>query len=194
MNNKSIFATDHYFRYMKKTFILAIFLIATATTFSQQSFVTVSGGYSFAKVEDSDVMTNGWRVNGLYEFNPYEQKWTYGLSFGYLNLKGFTADRDYNISSLPLYFAPKYMSGSDKLKGFIKAAIGMQYSKLETTGSSTDLSDHDFGIVAGGGAGFMFFLNEKIFLNAEYEIMWMSNSYYRDGWVNTVSGGLGVKF
>ena len=123
MNNKSIFATDHYFRYMKKTFILAIFLIATATAFSQQSFVTVSGGYSFAKVEDSDVMTNGWRVNGLYEFNPYEQKWTYGLSFGYLNLKGFTADRDYNISSLPLYFAPKYMSGSDKLKGFIKEPL-----------------------------------------------------------------------
>ena len=85
-------------------------------------------------------------------------------------------------------------SGSDKLKGFIKGAFGAQFSNLETTGSSSDLSDHDYGFVIGGGAGFMLFFNEKFFFNAEYEIMWMSNSFYSDGWVNTVSGGLGIKF
>lgn len=179
---------------MKKIIILTGFLIAVTTGFSQKNFVTVSGGYSFAKVEDSDDKVTGYRINGLYEFNPYAQKWAYGISFGYMNLKGSTTDRDYNITSLPLYFAPKYMAGSDKMKSFIKGAFGIQLSNIESTGSTTNLSDHDYGIVAGGGAGFMVFLNEKIFLNAEYEIIWMSNSYYRSGWINTVSGGLGVKF
>jgi hypothetical protein len=179
---------------MKKIIILTVFLLAVATAFSQQSFVTVSGGYSFAKVEDTDAKITGYRINGLYEFNPYGQKWAYGLSFGYLNLKGSTNDRDYNITSLPLYFAPKYMTGSEKLKSFIKGAFGIQLSNIESTGSTTNLSDHDYGFVAGAGAGLMYFFNEKIFLNAEYEIMWMSNSYYRSGWINTISGGLGVKF
>lgn len=179
---------------MKKTTISALLLLSTAIAFSQQSFVTVNGGYSFAKVEDTDAKLTGYRINGLYEFNPYGQKWAYGLSFGYMNLKGSTSDRDYNITSLPLYFAPKYMSGSDKLKGFIKGAFGIQLSNIESTGSTTKLSDHDYGFLGGAGAGFICFINKKIFLNAEYEIMWMSNSYYRSGWINTISGGLGVKF
>jgi hypothetical protein len=179
---------------MKNTIFLTLLLLPATIALSQQSFVTATGGYSFAKIEDTDVKATGWRVNGLYEFAPYGQKWAFGLSFGYLNLKGSTSDRDYNITSLPLYFSPKYMSGSDKLKGFIKGAFGIQLSTIESTGSTTSLSDHDYGVVAGGGAGFMFFFNEQIFLNAEYEIMWMSNSYYRSGWINTISGGLGLKF
>jgi hypothetical protein len=179
---------------MKRSAILIMLLLASAPAFSQQNLVIAGGGYSFAKVESTDVRITGWRINGTYEFNPYGQKWDYGLSIGYLKLKGSNENRDYNITSIPICFAPKYMSGSDRLKGFIKGAFGAQFSNLETTGSSSDLSDHDYGFVIGAGAGFMLFINEKFFFNAEYEIMWMSNSFYSDGWVNTISGGLGVEF
>jgi len=66
--------------------------------------------------------------------------------------------------------------------------------KMSTTGTSTNFSDHDYGFVGGGGTGLMYFINEKIFLNAEYELLWVSNKFYQDGWTNTFSGGIGMKF
>ena len=40
----------------------------------------------------------------------------------------------------------------------------------------------------------MVFFKENIFINAEYEIAWASNSLYKDGWMNTAMGGIGFKF
>jgi hypothetical protein len=45
-------------------------------------------------VKPRKVSVSGWRINGTYEFNPYYQKWSYGLSAGYLKLKGPAADMD----------------------------------------------------------------------------------------------------
>jgi hypothetical protein len=33
-----------------------------------------------------------------------------------------------------------------------------------------------------------------IFLNAEYELAWLSNTYYKDGLINSAMVGIGVKF
>lgn len=85
------------------------------------------------------------------------------------------------------------MFGNEKFKGFIKGALGMQYSTLKREGL-VSFKDDDFGFYGGGGAGFMIFLKEFLFINGEYEIAWLSNSFYQDGWMNTVSGGIGVKF
>ena len=93
---------------MKKIVNLVIFLLVSAAVFSQENLVIVNGGYSFAKVEDTGVKIAGWRINGTYEFNPFGQKWDYGISVGYLKLKGSNEIRDYNISSIPVCFAPKY--------------------------------------------------------------------------------------
>jgi hypothetical protein len=40
------------------------------------------------------VGVSGWRINGTYEFNPLNQKWSFGLSAGYLKLRGPAADLD----------------------------------------------------------------------------------------------------
>jgi hypothetical protein len=40
----------------------------------------------------------------------------------------------------------------------------------------------------------MLFLKENFFINAEYEIAWASNSYYKDGWINSAMGGIGFRF
>jgi hypothetical protein len=179
---------------MKKLLIFSVFMILAINAFSQENSFTISGGYPFGKVEGTDTKCTGWKINGLYEFNPAERNTVLGFSTGYQNLTASESGRNYTVSSIPLYFAPKYMKGNDKLKAFIKGAIGAQYSWMTTTTSLSSLSDHDYGFVGGGGAGFTVFLNEKYFLNAEYEILWMSNSFYRDGWINSLSGGLGVKF
>ena len=85
------------------------------------------------------------------------------------------------------------MFGNDKFKGFIKGAIGAQFADLKREGL-VELSDNDFGFYGGGGAGIMVFLKENIFINVEYEIAYASNSWYKDGWINTAMGGIGIKF
>jgi hypothetical protein len=37
-------------------------------------------------------------------------------------------------------------------------------------------------------------LGEKAFITAEYEWAYMSNSFYRDGFINSAMAGIGFKF
>jgi hypothetical protein len=182
---------------MKRNIFIAFLVLLSLQAFSQQNMVTIGGGYSFATIEDTDIKGTGYRINGLFEFNPMEGKFAHGISFGYIGLKAEETVgqgvQKYTINSFPIYYAPKVMFGSDKVKAFIKGALGMQFAGLKREGV-VSLSDHDFGFYGGGGAGVMLFLKENIFINAEYEIAWASNSWYKDGWMNTAGGGIGFKF
>lgn len=80
-----------------------------------------------------------------------------------------------------------------KSKPLLKGVLGMQFASLKKEGL-VSLSDNDFGFYGGGGAGLMFFIKDNIFINAEYEIAWASNNWYKDGWMNTAMGGIGFKF
>jgi hypothetical protein len=182
---------------MKHIIFIASVMLLTLQAFSQQKMFTLSGGYSFTTIEDSDHKATGWRINGSSEFNPMEGMIAHGVSFGYINVTANydrpTESVEDRIGSVPIYYAPKLMFGSDKIKGFVKGALGMQWSFLKRT-ATIEVTDRDFGFYGGGGGGFMYNINEKIFLNAEYEIAWLSNSYYKDGWMNTAMGGIGVRF
>jgi opacity protein-like surface antigen len=50
------------------------------------------------------------------------------------------------------------------------------------------------GFYGGAGLGFTLNINEKVFLQAEYEWSYMSNTVYVDGFVNSITAGLGFKF
>jgi hypothetical protein len=182
---------------MKKYILITFLILLSMRALSQESIVTLSGGYSFANIEDTDTKGTGWRINGLYEFNPTGSMFAHGISFGYINLsasEGIGSQTIKNtINSFPLYYAPKVMFGSDKFKFFIKGALGMQFAGLKREGAVT-LSDVDFGFYGGGGAGIMIFIKENVFINGEYEIAWASNNWYKDGWISTASGGIGFKF
>ena len=182
---------------MKHIFIGIIGILLSLQAYTQQNMLTASGGYSFATIEDTDHKATGWRINGLYEFNPIQGMFAHGVSFGYINVTANYMDMQTNveskISSIPIYYAPKVMFGNDKIKGFIKGALGMQFSFLKRT-ALVELTDNDFGFYGGGGAGLMFNVTETVFINAEYEIAWLSNSYYKDGWMNTAMGGIGIRF
>lgn len=182
---------------MKKSMLIIFLVMLSFKAFSQENMVTLGGGYSFANIEDTDVKGTGWRINGLFEFNPMGGKFAHGISFGYIGLKASegigSATINYTINSFPLYYAPKVMFGSEKFKVFIKGALGMQFAGLKKDGFVT-WSDNDFGFYGGGGGGIMFLITEKLFINAEYEIAWASNNWYKDGWMNTAGGGIGFKF
>lgn len=182
---------------MKKNIFIGFLILLSVKAISQESMVTISGGYAFANIEDTDNKGTGWRINGLYEFNPSGGKLAHGFSFGYINLIVTETDGvgeiKSTINSFPVYYAPKVMFGNEKIKAFVKGALGMQFASLKREGL-VSLSDSDFGFYGGGGAGIMFFLKENFFINAEYEIAWASNTYYKDGWINSAMGGIGFRF
>jgi hypothetical protein len=183
---------------MKKLYLLLILAALSISIYAQENNVTVSGGYAFFNVENTDVSPTGWRINGTYEFNPLAGPWAFGINIGYIGLTanesgiGSTAV-DLNVGTIPIYFSTKYLFGSDKIKGFIKGAIGTQNSQFKRTGY-IEVTDHDWGFYGGGSAGIKFFINEKIFLNGEYELAWLSNASYKDGVMNSAMLGIGFTF
>lgn len=183
---------------MKNILTVILLFISSALAFSQENMITLSGGYAFSNIEDSDINSTGYRINALFEFNPMGEKWAHGFSIGFLNQEADASTLinriKFKVQSIPFYYAPKFIIGSGNFKVFIKAAFGAQYSSLKRTGTLGELSDNDFGLAGGGGAGLMYTLSEKVFINAEYELLWMSNSYYSEGLLNTASMGIGFKF
>ncbi len=182
---------------MKKNILFIFLILISMKSFTQENMVTISGGYASANIEDTDDKGTGWRINGLYEFNPLNSKFAHGLSLGYSHI---TSSEDVGqetientISSIPIYYAPKVMFGKEKFKVFVKGALGAQFASFKRE-ALVDLSDNDFGFYGGGGAGVMAFLKGNIFINVEYEIAWASNNWYKDGWISTVGGGIGLRF
>ncbi|HPM32788.1 MAG TPA: hypothetical protein PLJ60_20820, partial [Chryseolinea sp.] len=124
---------------MKKTILITACFLFSISAWSQENMITISGGYSFAKIEDTDVKATGWRINGVYEFNPQGGNFAHGLSIGYVNISGENAGNSITtvseIGAWPIYYAPKFLFGNEKVKGFIKGALGWQFSHLQRTGA-----------------------------------------------------------
>jgi hypothetical protein len=178
---------------MKKSIFLCLMILFSISAMSQQNMVTLSGGYASANISDSSIKGTGWTINGNYEI-PMDGKFSHGFSFGYINLKATEDNTNYTIGSVPFYYTPKVTLGQDKLKFFLKGALGMQFASIERAGTTTIFNDHDFGFYGGGGTGLMLYVKENIFIDAEYEIAWASNSFYKSGWISTIRGGIGFKF
>lgn len=192
---------------MKKQLLPLAFVLLCASVFAQkQQMFTLSGGYAWADVkaseyvaEDPDITGTGWRINGLYELNPNEGPLAFGLAVGFLSVSGdYTNTQNetatLTVNTIPAYFTIKYMFGQNNLRGFVKPAAGMQFADIEYDSPGETASSEDFGLYAGGGAGILYFIRDNIFINAEYELAWLTNSFYRDGLAQSVMGGVGMRF
>ena len=177
-------------------FIAVILLLAGTVAWTQESLVTFSGGYAFANLSESETNATGWRINGLYEFNPQGGKLAHGISFGFISTAATASaeDAEYNLHTWPLYYAPKIMFGKDKFKAFVKGAMGLHFSNYKRTGSAGEVDFNDTGFFGGASAGVMIFIKENIFINAEYEWAFMSNSDIQNVMMNSAMGGLGIRF
>lgn len=185
---------------MKNILLICGLIFGTFSLFSQESMVTLSGGYAFANIEEVETGSSGFRINGLYEFNPNGGKIAHGLSFGYIGTSATATinsneTADYQLNSWPIYYAPKFMFGGEKFKGFVKGALGIHFSGYKRTGvAGGELDTNDTGFYGGASLGAMYLLSEKMFLNLEYEWAYLSNSWYRDGFMNSAMLGLGFRF
>lgn len=186
---------------MKRYFILFAICIGFIQLNAQYNTITISGGYAFNSVEGADVTGSGFRLNGLYEFHPIVGKFVHGFSVGYVNTSAEIVEYSgsqpivskYTITSWPFYYSPKLMIGEGSLKGFVKGAVGMQFTSIKRSGTLSDVKTNDAGFYGGLGAGVLKDINDKIALNLEYEWAYSSNSYYRDGLLNSVMLGVSIK-
>src|SRR5689334_2054202 len=112
---------------MKKLLAFLCLAFLSLTAFAQET-ITLSGGYVTSRAIDYssfypvDYRTKGtgFRITGLWEAGPiHPNKLIHGLGFGYIRTtstiteSGFTAD--VNVRTLPLYYQPKYVFGSEKV-------------------------------------------------------------------------------
>jgi len=183
---------------MKRNLLIITLVLSSFKLLAQESIITLSGGYVFTNIEEVDQNATGFRINGLFEFNPNQGMFSHGLSVGYIRTSAANTvgnqTTDYTITNVPIYYAPKILLGTGSLKGFLKGALGTHSSWYKRTGALGDLEARDWGFYGGASLGAMKSFNEKLFINIEYEWAYLSNSYYRDGFVNSIMAGIGMKF
>lgn len=184
---------------MKKIFFILALLRCISPVFAQNNSLTFSGGYVFANIKDADVQTTGWRINGAYEVHPIVGKLIHGFSVGLIQTSteitemsgGQPIRSKYQITTYPFYYSPKLLIGESTLQGFVKGALGMQFSALKRTGTLAEATSNDAGFYGGLGAGLMKTFNQKTIINVEYEWGYQSNSYYSDGFIHSFMAGVG---
>jgi hypothetical protein len=183
---------------MKQLLMMLSILVYSVTAWSQQNILSISGGYVFTNVSETDVKATGWRINGVYEFNPQEGLISRSISFGLFRTSSEYENQNqtsnYKLNSFPIYYSHKVMFVKEKFKGFLKGSLGVHLSQYSRTGSLAEVSAEDVGFYGGAGFGGMMFLKNSLFINVEYEWAFLSNSYYKNGFVNTVLCGIGYKF
>jgi hypothetical protein len=161
-------------------------------------YISLSGGYVTTDYEDVNTDAEGWRINATFEMNPNGGKLLHGLTVGYMETSAertsATQTVEYEVKSVPIYYAPKLVVGKKALKVFAKGALGFQLSEYSRSGAGVDSSANEGGFYGGGSLGAMLVLKEKIFVNAEYEWVYMTNAGYQSGAAQSAMFGVGMKF
>ena len=183
---------------MKYTLLLSLLIVLSLSVRAQENWITINGGYAFADLEDTDVKPTGLRISASYEKNAYEGKMANGVVVGYIStetsvIRAGQLTDDYKLNSWPIYYMPKFLFGGSSFKGFIKGAIGLHFSNYTKTTPLLIVEDEGAGFYGGAGAGAMFTIN-KIFISAEYEWAFASNTSYKNGFMNSAMLGIGIKF
>lgn len=192
---------------MKRIMLIVTCIALVNGSFSQENLFNISAGYSWANIDISEYVESndeqkkqatGWRINATYDFHESESKISYGLAVGYSSIKttynGTVDTNEFHVTTVPLYFAPKFIFGNEKINGFVKLAIGGESTTYKRTNRLGETKVSGLGFYGGAGAGLMFFFSEKIFLNAEYEIAYTSSSYYNGEWLQSAMLGIGIGF
>lgn len=183
---------------MLRYLLLILTVCVFGTAAAQDKMLTISYGDVSTDFEDTTNDPSGWRLNLSYETGAKGGNLLHGVAIGYIET---TADvttqaqtSHYKLKSLPIYYAPKYLFGKKAFKGFVKGALGIHFSDYQRSGAAGDVDTNDTGFYGGASLGAMFMFNEKVFINAEYEWAYLSNSYYRDGEVQSAMIGIGARF
>jgi opacity protein-like surface antigen len=182
---------------MKKHLLfLLCFTMATATYSQTKSFI-LTGGWAVALPNYSDASVNGFKLGGQWEKAVIENHWGWGIEADYINFTQTgpkpVANSKNRYHTIPLTLYGKYLIGNDKLQAYAKVGGGFQFSKISSEGPNLYASDNAFGIALTTGAGVYYTLSEYLYLNLDYEFLYITNASYNNGMINSVSLGIGFK-
>jgi opacity protein-like surface antigen len=182
---------------MKKYLIFLLCLTVSIATFSQTSSFILTGGWAVALPNYSDVSVNGFKIGGQWEKANIQEHLGWGIEADYINFSQTgpkpTANSKNRYHTIPLTFYGKYLIGNDKLQAYAKAGGGFQLSKISSETPSLYASDNTFGIALTAGAGVYYTLTEYLYLNVDYGFLYITNTSYNNGMINSVSLGVGFK-
>jgi len=191
---------------MKNQLIIITLLICLMinSSIAQENCITISGGYAFGNIEDINEGSTGWRINALYEYIGMNEHVSNGVSLGYIRTGGTfdqgigTTETEFKSGHWPIYYVPKYtfLNSESTFRPFVKGALGWHFSDYDITGPLGGDIDTggDSGFYGGLGAGITINFSELVLINLEYEWAYLSNSWYRDGFINSVTLGIGFNF
>jgi len=163
----------------------------SATANAQENLGIFQGGYSSGQGSSKPT---GFKVTGSWEFQPAGEIWTIGGSVGYIRLSGSESGADFSVTSVPICAVTRFMFGGEKFKAYVRAQGGTHISTVSYSGSFLSASDTQLSMALGIGGGAMYWMSEKMFLNAEYEGLWLMNAFANSGAVTTGSLGVGFRF
>ncbi|MFD2201059.1 outer membrane beta-barrel protein [Shivajiella indica] len=179
---------------MRKIGLSLLFILSVSLGMAQVNKVHLSGGYTLANIDDSDLSGDGWRINGKYEYQPIGTLISYGLSIGYMSVSTEETNAKYTVNVVPIYFNPRLYFREGKMKPFLQGALGFHMSNQKREGTLGSVKSNDSGVTLGAGAGTIYSLNDQLFLNLEYELLYLANGFYKNNLTNSFNLGIGVKF
>ena len=180
---------------MKKNLLfVATLIFVVNVAYAQSSNIIVSGGWVTASPDDSDNSVDGFKIGGQYEYVMGYNNWALGGSLTYLGFKETGGLVTTKYHSWPINFYGKYRIGKNKIQGYLKGVAGIQFFKAKVEGQSGgDAKTNDFGFSFGTGAGVNYSVSEKVFINLDYEFLYLTNAFYNNAITNAVAIGVGFK-
>jgi len=191
-----------------KRILIILFILLMGLSLAQAQHKPTSGllifnvGFTKTSPEDTDQDLDGNTFILAYEKSDYKGKLAGGFAIGYTTTSadsvtdsGTTLPLVNSVSHevIPVMLYGKVLFGPPKVKGYIGGGVGIQFSEIRYYRENVQVYGHDSGFLAGGLAGLNYFLNDKIFLNGNYSLFYLGNSYYRDDLVQNFCIGLGFQ-
>ena len=191
-----------------KRILIILFILLMGLSLAQAQHKPTSGllilnvGFTKTSPEYSDQDLDGNTFTLSYEKSDYQGRFAGGIAFAYtetaadsLTASGQKVERANSVSHevIPITLFGKVLFGPPKVKGYIGGGIGIQFSHVHYYNQNVQVNGQDSGLLVGGLAGLNYFLNDKIFLNGNYSLFYLGNSYYQDDLVQNFSFGLGFQ-
>jgi hypothetical protein len=181
--------------------ILVVAGSASAEVGYNDFLLTGTASYVMGQAKETGQTLDGASFTLTFESVGSADKVSFGLSFGYAvmeyeqNDAGLVSKQQ--VSTFPIYLMGRGWFGSGRFQGYLGGAFGVYFSELKTT-TITDHTTTTRGMAGTGLSvplGFIFNLNERVFLNANYTLTWLiDNDFLENGILNSFGVGLGVNW
>ena len=181
-------------------FLLIISLILVFRVSAQAQFKAMdrlllfNGSFGLVKSDETGNRFSSYMFSFSYEQIMINTRTVWGVSVGYLNGQDEldTPEKPkVNFQTIPFVFYAKYLFGSNKFRGYVKGGLGLHSSKIEFVRGGALVNNWDAGFLLCAGAGMYMALDENIFVNLNYDFMWLDHGFYQDGLAHFFNLGLG---